>query len=199
MKKLSEIGSKPIGKSKYPDKTSINLLMQDKSGGDPKFQIVIFVIFALILAVFVKFMVIDKLAEAYEAQRLYEQTQAQIDQLKAANEKYDEVREKYSHYGNGYLNDEEKAEQDRVDMMDVIKKNVISRSDIQSVEISGNVATLTIDNIRLNVVSEIVAAVEQNDIVSFVTVSTAGTNTDSNALVTATVIINFNTNGGGQQ
>lgn len=190
--------NQPIGKVRYPDKTSINLLMQDKSVRDPKFQIVLFVLFTLILALFVKFMVVDKLTEAYEAEKAYTQMQTQIDQLRASNEKYDRVREEYSHYGNGYLNDEEKAEQDRMAMMRVIKKNVISRAEIQSVEISGNVATLTIDNIRLKTVSDIVATVEEDDTVSFVTVSTAGTNTDSNALVTATVIINFIPNGGGQ-
>lgn len=191
--------NQPIGKVRYPDKTSINLLMQDKSVRDPKFQIILFVLFALILALFVKFMVIDKLAEAYEAEKAYTQMQTQIDQLSASNEKYDQVREEYSHYGNGYLNDEEKAEQDRMAMMRVIKSNVITKSEIQSVEISGNVATLTIDNIRLRTVSDIVASLEKDDLVSFVTVSTAGTNTDSNAMVTATVIINFIPNGGEQQ
>lgn len=191
--------NQPIGKVRYPDKTSINLLMQDKSARDPKFQILLFVLFALILALFVKFMVIDKLAEAYEAERAYTQMQTQIEQLRASNEKYDQVREEYSHYGNGYLNDEERAEQDRLAMMRVIKSTVISKSGIQSVEISGNVATLTIDNIRLRTVSDIVASLEKDDLVSFVTVSTAGTNTDSNAMVTATVIINFVPNGGEQQ
>ncbi len=147
---------------------------------------------------FVKFLVVDKLAEAYDAEKAYTQMQTQIDQLRASNEKYDQVREEYSHYGNGYLNDEEKIEQNRMAMMRVIQRNVISKSEIQSVEISGNVATLTIDNIRLKTVSDIVASLEDDDIVSFVTVSTAGTNTDSNALVTATVIINFVPKGGEQ-
>ena len=190
--------NKPIGKVRYPDKTSINLLMRDNSVRDPKFQIILFVIFAVVLALFVKFLVVDKLAEAYDAEKAYTQMQTQIDQLRASNEKYDQVREEYSHYGNGYLNDEEKIEQNRMAMMRVIQRNVISKSEIQSVEISGNVATLTIDNIRLKTVSDIVSSLEDDDIVSFVTVSTAGTNTDSNALVTATVIINFVPKGGEQ-
>ena len=190
--------NKPSGKVRYPDKTSINLLMRDNSVRDPKFQIILFVIFAVVLALFVKFLVVDKLAEAYDAEKAYTQMQTQIDQLRASNEKYDQVREEYSHYGNGYLNDEEKIEQNRMAMMRVIQRNVISKSEIQSVEISGNVATLTIDNIRLKTVSDIVASLEDDDIVSFVTVSTAGTNTDSNALVTATVIINFVPKGGEQ-
>ena len=190
--------NKSIGKVRYPDKTSINLLMRDNSVRDPKFQIILFVIFAVVLALFVKFLVVDKLAEAYEAEKAYTQMQTQIDQLRASNEKYDQVREEYSHYGNGYLNDEEKIEQNRMAMMRAIQRNVISKSEIQSVEISGNVATLTIDNIRLKTVSDIVASLEDDDIVSFVTVSTAGTNTDSNALVTATVIINFVPKGGEQ-
>lgn len=154
--------NKPIGKVRYPDKTSINLLMRDNSVRDPKFQIILFVIFAVVLALFVKFLVVDKLAEAYDAEKAYTQMQTQIDQLRASNEKYDQVREEYSHYGNGYLNDEEKIEQNRMAMMRVIQRNVISKSEIQSVEISGNVATLTIDNIRLKTVSDIVASLEDD-------------------------------------
>ncbi len=147
---------------------------------------------------FVKFLVVDKLAEAYDAEKAYTQMQTQIDQLRASNEKYDQVREEYSHYGNGYLNDEEKIEQNRMAMMRVIQRNVISKSEIQSVEISGNVATLTIDNIRLKL--SLILSPRWKTTISFpfVTVSTAGTNTDSNALVTATVIINFVPKGGEQ-
>ena len=89
--------NKPIGKVRYPDKTSINLLMRDNSVRDPKFQIILFVIFAVVLALFVKFLVVDKLAEAYDAEKAYTQMQTQIDQLRASNEKYDQVREEYSH------------------------------------------------------------------------------------------------------
>ena len=200
MSKLTgKLTNKKIGKVKYPSKTSLNLLIQEKSAAsNPKVQIAIFVVFIILLLVFVKFMVVDRLVDASRAQSAYEQMQSDIAELKTANEDYDKVREQYSHYGNGYLNEEEKAESDRAFMLNLIDEKVLSAADIQSIEISGNVATLTINDITLRTVSGIVADLEADNGVSYVQVATAGTGQDSSSLVTATFTINFVLAGGEQ-
>jgi len=193
---LKKLGSTKIQKpAKYPDKTSVNLLAKEKDYSDPKFQIIIFVIFLIILAVFVKFMVIDLIIDANAAQSKYESMQSNIATLQENNKDYSKIRAEYSHYGNGYLNDEEKKECDRGDMLDIIDGEVLSKADIQSVEISGNVAKITIDSVRLKTVSGIVSSLEENDAVSYVTVSTAGSS-DSSSSVTATLAITFKSAGG---
>lgn len=178
-------------KSKYPTKTTLNLLMQDKTMTEPKKAVVIFVLFALILGVFVKFFVVDKLAEAYAAQKAYEDMQNQIAQLRQINESSETVKKQYSHYGYGYLNKSEKLMSDRMEMLRLIDGAVLSKAEIQAVDIAENVATITIDKIRLKTVSEIVAPLESKEQVAFVTVSTAGTDRDSNSTVSATMVIYF--------
>lgn len=183
--------NKSIGKPKFPTKVKLNLAQEERSVKNPKAQIGIFVIFLLLLGVFVKFMVVDKLSEAASAQRAYQNMQNQIQLLKEQNNSNKEVREKYSHYGYGYLSDEEKIEQDRMEILDLIGSVAISRADIQKVEISANVATITIDKIQLKTVSAIVEDLEADERVSFVTVSTAGTDSGNKADVSATIVINF--------
>lgn len=195
---MSNLGNKKIGKIKYPDKTSINLATAGREKGENKLPILFFVIFLIILLVFVKFMVIDKLSEAYQVKQEYEQMESLIGQLKDGNKEYDEVKAKYSHYGNGYLNEEEGAEQDRLKIVNLISNKVLPQASVSSLQISGNVATLTIDNTRLSVVSQVVATLEDDKIVDYVNMTTAGTQGDKSAAVTATMVINFKSLGGEQ-
>ena len=186
--------NKPIGKTKYPEKTSLNLVEKAKTQSKPGVQILLFVIFLVLLAIFVKFMVVDKLVEAYEAETAYMTMQNQIAQMQEANQDYEKVREEYSHYGNGYLNDAERAERDRMEMMKIIDKHVVRRAKVETIEIAENAASLTINEIGLKTVAAMVADLEDEDVVSYVTVSTAGTNKDSNQVVQAVLTIFFNDN-----
>ena len=186
--------NKPIGKTKYPEKTSLNLVEKAKTQSKPGVQILLFVIFLVLLAIFVKFMVVDKLVEAYEAETAYMTMQNQIAQLQEANKDYEKVREEYSHYGNGYLNDAERAERDRMEMLKIIDRHVVRRAKVETIEIAENAASLTINEIGLKTVAAMVADLEDEDVVSYVTVSTAGTNRDSNQVVQAVMTIFFNDN-----
>lgn len=195
---MGKLGNKKIGKTKYPEKTYINLATSDRDTGENKLPIVFFVLFLIVLMVFVKFMVIDKLSEAYQAQKEYQQMESLIGQLKEGNTEYEEVKAEYSHYGNGYLNEEERAEQDRLEIVNLISKKVLPKASVSSLQISGNVATLTIDNTRLSVVSDVVSVLEDSQIVDYVNVTTAGTQGEKSPAVTATMVINFKALGGEQ-
>jgi hypothetical protein len=194
---LKSLGKKKIGKKeKFPEKTSINLLINERDHSDPRYQIALFVVFLIILAVFVKFMVVDLIVDSYKAQNNYETMQAQISELQENNKDYSKIRAQYSHYGNGYLNDEERAEQSRATIMSVIDDNVLAGANIQGIDIAGNVAKVTIEGIKLKTVSGIVSRLESSSAVSYVTVATAGTNTGNSSDVTATLTVNFKEAGG---
>lgn len=193
--------AKGKSKNKYPEKTTINLVMNKTNNDNKTIQIALFVIFLVALAAFVKFGVIDVLGEGFAQRDRYEQYQAQLTELQNANANYDAIREEYSHYGNGYLNDEEKALNDRLEIIRLVEADVMSRANVQSLVIQGNNISLTIDNIRLSTVSGIVKTLEDEAMVSFVTVSTAGTSSSpesSSSTVTATMQIVLNSAGGEQ-
>ena len=196
-KKPGGIAGKKLGKEKYPEKTAINLIMKDKGLSDPKYQMIVFVIFLVILLAFIKFMVVDLIVDSLKAQSSYQNMKSTISELQQKNTDYEEVRAEYSHYGNGYLNDEERAERNRESMMNVIDSDVLSAANIQGIDISKNVAKVTVSGVSLNTVSSIVKSLENEGSVSFVTVATAGT-TSSNSNVTATLTVNFKSAGGGK-
>ncbi len=185
-------------KSIYPHKTSINLVMKETEGTDTRLTVGLFAAFLLVLVVFTKFAVIDKLQEAYKAEAAYHDVENQIQQMKDYNGDYDKVREEYSHYSNGYLNDAEKAELDRMKVLDLVQTAIMEKASVQSLVISGNNVTLTLNETTLNTVSQIVTTLEADERTSYVTVSTAGTNQADSSMVTANMVIQL-ANGGSVQ
>lgn len=184
---------KKINTVKYPEKTSINLLLAQDGELNNKKQIALFILFLVFLGLFTKFGVIDRMQAAFDAKEKYTIAEEQLSQLQQSNEDYDVIREQYSHYGNGYLNDEEKAEIDRIEILALLDTQVMNKADVQSIDIVGNEITVIIDKIKLKTISRIVTTLESNDKVTFVTVSTAGTGNQEkrNGLVTATMTINM--------
>lgn len=183
LKKFAQIQIGGGGSRKYPVKTKINLIEKENRLKQNVIAIVVFACFMCVLAVFTKFMVVDKINEVSQAEQRYNTAQEALDTLKAQNENYDRVAEEYSHYGNSMLNDDELSLQDRAKMMDVIDQKVKVDSGIQSIVISGNTATLTIEKTTLAEVSDVVAALEESDIVQYVAPSTAERQADADETV----------------
>lgn len=183
LKKFAQIQIGGGGSRKYPVKTKINLIEKENRLKQNVIAIVVFACFMCALAVFTKFMVVDKINEVSQAEQRYNTAQEVLDTLKAQNENYDRVAEEYSHYGNSMLNDDELSLQDRAKMMDVIDQKVKVDSGIQSIVISGNTATLTIEKTTLAEVSDVVAALEESDIVQYVAPSTAERQADADETV----------------
>ncbi len=174
--KVKKKSSKPLGKGgKMPSKTSINLLIVEKNTTKNMATILIFVVFMVLVGVFVKFMVVDQLNEINRMEVRYDQEKTQLEALKESNQVYEQVRAEHSHYGNSYLNDEEMALQDRLDILRVIEDELLHQNALQSIAVSGNVAQLTINSSKLRNVSEIVASLEDRKNVEYVTVSNSVT------------------------
>ena len=95
------------------------------------------------------------------------------------------MRAQYSHYGNGYLNEDEAAEQDRIKILDVVEQKLLSEGALENISITGNTATLTINNRKLGNVSDISAALEENDIVKYVTVTNSETDQQDTGIAVA--------------
>ena len=94
---------KKITKDRYPEKTSINLVMKEQDGGNWKVQVAIFAVFLVLLGIFVKVEVVGRLNRVMEASAEYGDVQSQIADLQKYNEDYEKVEEQYSHYSSNYL------------------------------------------------------------------------------------------------
>ncbi|MDD3218414.1 MAG: hypothetical protein PHC41_02270 [Lachnospiraceae bacterium] len=199
---------KKITKAKYPEKTSMNLVMREDEGGNPKVTIAAFVIFLIALGIFTKFGVIDRMMEASKAEAAYSEASAYLEELKGNNQNYDDVADEYNKVGSAFLNDEERATLDRMDVFSMLEASVFSRTNVSSVNITGTTVSLTISDAQLSDISKVVADLESDPRTDYVTVSTAATNeqgtsstgTDGAAsnvsqIVTADMVINLQAGG----
>lgn len=180
-------------KDKYPEKRSLNLCHLNENPHKTAKTWGLFAVYLVCLALFANFAVMKPLQKINQLEASYNQQQQTLSKMQNANADYEQVRAEYSHYGNGYLNDQEAVLEDRLDMIDVIESQLLNQGALAGVNITGNTAELTIDSEKLGNVSGIVAQLEQSDIVSYVTVSTSTNDgaEDTSGTVLSTMTIVF--------
>ena len=166
------------GKSKYPSKKTINLMYREHDTQDRIFTIVLFLLFMIFLYFFSRFGVAAQLAKADAAEAEYSRVEESLQKVKEANSSYADVRADYSHYGNSYLNDDERSRQDRVTMLNVIDERVHAAGGIQTVQIQNNVAVITVGVTDAQRLPDIILSLEGSEYVNYVTAQTAATNDD---------------------
>lgn len=183
MTNLKELGKVQIGRSgKYPSKKTINLMYREHDTQDRVFTIVLFVLFMIFLYFFSCYGVAAQLARADAAEANYSRMEQNLEKMKEANSQYASVRADYSHYGNGYLNDEELSRQDRVTMLNVIDERVHAAGGIQTIQIQDNIAVITVGVTDAQRLPDIILSLEGSEYVSYVTAQTAATDEDRDKL-----------------
>lgn len=164
-----------IRKNEYPAKTTVNLIIHEKTISSPTRAVPAFLVFLALLALFVKFGVREPLDRMYAAQAALSQVQAEYSGYVEYNRDYDEVRDRYSRYFSDYLNEDEASLQNRMEVMALLEKCVMSQADIESISIRDNVCRMVITELPLYRVSTIVAELEESPLVRYISVSTAST------------------------
>lgn len=184
-------------KGKIPSKQTLNLVYKEKDTGRRVFVVLAIVLFFLVLALFAWFIVRGQLSKVAKARNKYESLQNELNELSMIKTRYDGIEELYSHYGSSYMNADELALQDRIDVLREINEKISLSQGLSQVQISGNTATLQLMSLELKQVSTIVAMLEDSPIVSYVGVDTAAMDqqgsytTRKGSLVQATLTIEF--------
>jgi len=91
---------------------------------------------------FSQFGVVRLLRKADQAEAVYAATEQQLSALQKSNEVYSEVQAEYAHYGNGYLNEEERQLPDRRKMLDSLKSQIFPLTAVSSVSITSDQMSL---------------------------------------------------------
>lgn len=176
MAALRQLKYRKLGKGgMYPSKRTINLLEKEHKTGETIFSLSLFLIFLIFLFGFSRLFVVDQLRKADEAENQYQQVEQSLSKIKEANQVYDDVESRYSHYGKGYLNDQERAEADRLTMLDVIEAKVHPSGGIRSITITDNTAELSVEISQADRMPEIIADLESSPYVNYATATTEGT------------------------
>ena len=164
-----------VRKNEYPSKQTVNLVFRERSINSPSRAIPAFLLFLVFLALFVRFGVQGQLQKMTSAQALLEKVQADLNGLVEYNRDYETVREQYSQYFNDYLNEDEAVLRDRLDVLTLLEECVMNQADLSSISIQGNICRISITDVPLNTISGIVADLESNPQVQYISVATAAT------------------------
>ena len=194
-----EISLKPV-KARYPEKTYINLVVDEQKAKDQK-AIIWFAVFLAVLAGFVKVGVYDRLDELNAAEAQYNQMAAQLTKLQEANSSYDSVKEQYDEVTDWYMTDEEKMEADKGSVFDMLDADMMPYVKLENVSISGSTITVQTGVTDLSTVSTFLKALQNDSRNGYVSVTTAAASGDETGnLVTASVVITWATSSeGGNQ
>lgn len=165
-------------KKKFPVKTTVNLLRRKRTESSLVKTVLAVLVFAVVLTVFAKFAVIDRLAAASRAMREAEELEQTVMELQLKNADYDDVLREYQHYyfSAAERNDEGGGNQSYVNCMDVLAlldEELLNKAGIQTVNLSGNVLTVNLTKINLEQASEIAKSLSKNELVDEVMVSSA--------------------------
>ena len=164
-----------VRKNEYPSKQTVNLVFRERSIISPSRAIPAFLLFLVFLALFVRFGVQGQLQKMTSAQASLEKVQADLSGLVEYNRDYEAVREQYSQYFNDYLNEDEAVLRDRLDVLTLLEECVMNQADLSSISIQGNICRISITDVPLNTISGIVADLESNPQVQYISVATAAT------------------------
>ncbi len=194
-----EISLKPV-KVRYPEKTYINLVINEQKAKDQK-AVIWFAVFLAVLAVFVKVGVYDRMDELNAAEAQYNQMAAQLTKLQEANASYDSIKEQYDEVTDWYMTDEEKMEADKGSVFDMLDEDMMPYVKLENVSISGSTITVQTGVTDLSTVSTFLKALQNDSRNGYVTVTTAAASGDETGnLVTASVVITWATSSeGGNQ
>ncbi len=107
-------------KPKYPAKKSMNLMVREDESGRPSRLLLTLLVVVIVVTLFTKFGVIDRLASVSAAEDKLSLARAQLEDMNSSLRSFDKVREDYHRYSDGYLTEEEKALPDRLDLLSML-------------------------------------------------------------------------------
>jgi hypothetical protein len=148
-----------------PSKKTMNFVHHQSSINLKKLVPVLLVI-CIAAAIFAKFGFMDPLAKKAAA---YNELALKQDQLAAINTKlagYDELALEYGRYSYGWMNSTEVNMVSRMDVLNLIEKEIASKAIIDNMAVNNNVLTLNIHGITLEQASTMVKSLEQQGLVS---------------------------------
>ena len=173
--------------NKYPVKTDINLAIREKEQNKLSTTIPTFIILVIVIAIFSKFAVINRLEQASEAEHSATVAQQQLETLKEYTNNYPKVLEEY----NALLASKSSINVVATPMerLGLVERYLISASQVNSFDVVDDVITAQISGVTLNQISAIYANLMSDPLIENVQVYTASTNDKNNSLTTATMTI----------
>ncbi len=165
-------GPKPKKGAVKVTKRTMNFV-HHKSSFNPWKVIPSVLVIVAILAVFVQVGFLDQLSKKTLA---YSELAGKQEQLAAINARlvgYDELANQYGRYSYGLMNDTEINLVTRMDVLELLEKEIAPHAVIENFAVNNNVLTMNIHGITLEQASTMVNKLESSELVSRATVNSA--------------------------
>ena len=179
----SKQGKKTSSRGTLPVKNSINLA---SVGAKPiKLSIAIPAIILILLAAAAlsKFGVIDRFNTLSKAESEVSRLRSELNSAYNTLSGYGELTEEYAHYTVSGMTNEELTRVDRSQVVDLIQRVILPKSELGNWFVTGNQLNLTITGKTLQEVNLLVQSLDEEALVDFCTVKTAATNDKNNGIL----------------
>ena len=155
-----------------PSKKTMNFVHHQSSFNLKKVLPVVLVIL-IVVAVFVKFGIMDPLDKKTAALNELSLKQEQLASVNAKLTGYDELAKEYGRYSYGWMNETEVNLVSRMDVLALIEERIVPAAIIDNIAVNNNVLTLNIHGITLEQASTMVKRLEESELVESASVYNA--------------------------
>ncbi len=190
--------TKSSAKRTPPTKRTLNLMIREKPSVDPAKWIPGAVVILIIAALIGKFAVADRYAALGRAESELEDRKRQLQETREAYADYDQVKDQYNRFTyTGF----DRTIADRLDVLDILEREVFPVCEVQSIAISGRAVNLSVTDLSLSEASALKDSIETDPLVESFFVSTANHEfEDLNGSATITIqLVDASTVEGGAQ
>ena len=174
-KELATTNKKALAKGKaqkMPSKRTMNFVHHQSSFNASR-MVPIILLMVIVVAVFVKFGILDFMDKKMAAYDEVGQKQQQLSGLNKALADYDAVFYQYGRYSYGWMNEQETSMVNRMDVLKLIEQKVGPSAVVEDMSVADNVLTMNIHGLTLEQASTLVNTLESDDLVESATVYSA--------------------------
>ncbi len=178
-----------LKQKRYPDKTTVNLVVRERTPRQVSQAVCLAVILMVVVAVFAKFAVIDRLAAASRAEAAAAAVEQELARLQAQNVDYDRVQLEYQRYFSKELTQEQAGSADCMEVLDLLETKLMRGAQVASAAFSSNVLSLQLTGISLDGTSALLADLYTNPLVTNVELYTAAEADSGTVTLTITLAV----------
>lgn len=159
----------------YPTKTTLNLMIRERKKSDLRVLIPAVVLGVVLVGLFCRYAVIERLAQASRAEQAAIQAEQALASAQQELENYDEVEAEYNRYFSDALYSKD-IPQECMDVLNMMEKELMSKALVTSYSFGGNKLQLQLKMSRFGVTSDLIEALYHVPMVDYVSISTATDN-----------------------
>jgi len=182
--------NQPVGKKavRYPTKQTVNLAVRERKPLHLGAVVPAAIALALVVGLFCKFGVIDRLNTLTQAENAAARAQEQLAEVQMADADYDQVLEEYQSRSADETAGGSQMTATPMECLTLLETNLMPSARVESFSLADGVMTVKISGVTLNQISAICRQFDDSQLVDSVQVYTAST-MEQNSTTTATLNI----------